>query len=198
MISAIVAVDKNNGIGNDGDMLFIIPEHMDNFINLTSGKKVIIGRETFENLPQAIPNRVNMVISSDKKKLTANSTKLLKCLRGIKNLNTEEEINKAFSTLTDENNAIEIWYDMQTIKTYLENVVTKDEDIYIMGGASVFKELLPYCDEIHMTRYDVEYKADTFFPNIDEDSSWEIKEESEVKIYDGSNYKSFVYKRVNK
>jgi dihydrofolate reductase len=49
-----------------------------------------------------------------------------------------------------------------------------------------------------MTRYDVEYKADTFFPNIDEDDSWEIKEESEVKIYDGGNYKSFVYKRVNK
>ncbi len=42
-----------------------------------------------------------------------------------------------------------------------------DEDIYIIGGDSVYKQLLPYCNVAHVTKIDHEYEADAYFPNLD-------------------------------
>ena len=41
-----------------------------------------------------------------------------------------------------------------------------DEDIYIIGGASIYKQFLPYCNKALVTRVDREFSADTFFPNL--------------------------------
>ena len=48
------------------------------------------------------------------------------------------------------------------------------EDIYIIGGESVYRQLLPYCDTAHITKIDYAYEADAFFPNLDEDPEWEV------------------------
>ena len=67
MISAIVAVDNNWGIGFNGDLLEHIPEDLKYFKQLTTGNTVIMGRKTFESLPiKPLPNRVNIVITRDK------------------------------------------------------------------------------------------------------------------------------------
>ena len=44
MISAIVTVDKNNGIGNNGDRQFVIPKDIDRFTDIVSNKSIIMGR----------------------------------------------------------------------------------------------------------------------------------------------------------
>ena len=197
MISAIVAVDKNNGIGRNGDMLFLIPDDMSRFVELTNGKRVIMGRKTYDSLPKALPNRVNMVITSNDKKVSESSLKLLECISNSKNLNTKEEIDNVFKKLVDENNAMEIWYNMNAIKNYLENEIqnpSKDE-IFIMGGGQIYRELLPYCDKVYLTRYDKEYVADTHFPKLS-DKHWRVIEESEVKDYDGSDYQFITYERI--
>ena len=41
------------------------------------------------------------------------------------------------------------------------------EDVYVIGGASVYKQLLPYCGEVYVTKVDADGGADTFFPNLD-------------------------------
>ena len=64
MIAAIVAVDGNNGIGFDGELLERIPEDMRRFKELTKGEVVIMGRKTWESLPvQPLPERDNLIIS---------------------------------------------------------------------------------------------------------------------------------------
>lgn len=66
MISAIVAVDKNWGIGYNGDLLAHIPEDMKYFKELTSDNWVIMGRKTWDSLPKKpLPNRRHLVITSD-------------------------------------------------------------------------------------------------------------------------------------
>ena len=66
MISAIVAVDNNWGIGFNGDLLERIPEDMKNFVHLTTGNVVIMGRKTWDSLPKKpLPNRTNIVITSN-------------------------------------------------------------------------------------------------------------------------------------
>ena len=68
MISAIVAVDNNWGIGYNGDLLEKIPEDMKYFKELTTNNVVIMGRKTWDSLPKKpLPNRTNIVITSQKK-----------------------------------------------------------------------------------------------------------------------------------
>ena len=86
MISIIVAVDKNNNIGKDGDMLFMIPSYVDNFIELTECKRVIMGRKTFDTFKnRPLPNRCNMIITNDEQKVLLSSKKILDAMKELEN-----------------------------------------------------------------------------------------------------------------
>lgn len=68
MISAIVAVDENWGIGYNGDLLEHIPEDLKYFKTLTDGNTIIMGRKTWDSLPKKpLPNRFNVVITSQER-----------------------------------------------------------------------------------------------------------------------------------
>lgn len=71
----------------------------------------------------------------------------------------------------------------------------RDEDIYIIGGESVYRQMLPYCKVAHITKIDREYEADTFFPNLDEDDAWEITADSEEQTYFDIAYRFLKYER---
>lgn len=65
--SIIVAIDENNAIGRDNDLLCHLPNDLKHFKTVTQGSTVIMGRRTFESLPKgALPNRRNIVITRNK------------------------------------------------------------------------------------------------------------------------------------
>ena len=69
---------------------------------------------------------------------------------------------------------------VHSIEEALEEVKKyPSEDVYCIGGDSIYKQMLPYCDTAHVTRIDFAYEADSYFPNLDEDEDWEITAESE-------------------
>lgn len=70
-----------------------------------------------------------------------------------------------------------------------------DEDIYIIGGDSVYKQMLPYCNVAHVTKIDHEYEADAYFPNLDKDEEWEIVADSEEQTYFDIAYQFLKYVR---
>jgi dihydrofolate reductase len=49
-----------------------------------------------------------------------------------------------------------------------------DKEVYVIGGASIYEQLLPYCDLAHITKIDYAYEADAFFPNLDADPEWQM------------------------
>ena len=51
------------------------------------------------------------------------------------------------------------------------------DDIYVIGGASIYQMLIPYCDKAIITKIDYSYEADTYFPNLEEMEGWELVEE---------------------
>ena len=69
------------------------------------------------------------------------------------------------------------------------------EDVYIIGGESVYRQLLPYCDTAHITKVDYAYQADAFFPDLDKDSDWEITAESDEQTYFDIPYEFVKYER---
>jgi len=73
-----------------------------------------------------------------------------------------------------------------------------DEDIYIIGGDSIYKQMLPYCDVAHVTWIEHEYQADSYFPNLDKDPEWVLTEESDELTYFDIAYYFRKYERVKK
>lgn len=69
------------------------------------------------------------------------------------------------------------------------------EDVYIIGGDSIYKEFLPYCDVAHVTRTDHVYDADAWFPNLEEDPAWVLTDESEEKTYFDLEFRFCRYER---
>lgn len=78
---------------------------------------------------------------------------------------------------------------MEVLKGYPE------EDIYVIGGDSIYKQMLPYCDVAHVTKIDHTYAADTYFPNLDEMDDWEITADSDEQVYFDLTYHFLKYER---
>ena len=72
----------------------------------------------------------------------------------------------------------------------------KEEEIYIIGGESVYRMMLDYCKKIHVTKIDRTYEADAFFPNLDEKKEWKVTVESEEQSYFDTTYRFVQYERT--
>ena len=70
-----------------------------------------------------------------------------------------------------------------------------DEDIYIIGGDSIYKQMLPYCNVAHVTKIDHAYEADRYFPNLDKDPQWVITADSDEQYYFDLTYQFLKYER---
>ncbi len=68
-------------------------------------------------------------------------------------------------------------------------------NVFIIGGDSVYRQFLPYCDTAYVTKIDRGFYADAYFPNLDEDPEWEMVSESEEGTYFDMEYVFTVYKR---
>lgn len=72
----------------------------------------------------------------------------------------------------------------------------EEEEIYIIGGESVYRMMLNYCKKIHVTKIDRTYEADAFFPNLDEKKEWKVTVESEEQSYFDTTYRFVQYERT--
>ena len=72
----------------------------------------------------------------------------------------------------------------------------EEEEIFVIGGESVYRLLLPYCKVAHVTKIDHAYEADTYFPNLDEMDDWEVTGVSEEQTYFNLEYEFVRYERV--
>lgn len=69
------------------------------------------------------------------------------------------------------------------------------DDVFVIGGASVYKTLLPYCDKVLLTKVDADGDADVFFPNLDENNDFYLENQSEPIDDNGYTIRFTVYKR---
>ena len=65
------------------------------------------------------------------------------------------------------------------------------DDVFVIGGESVYTQLLPYCSEVYVTRFEKTFQADRHFPNLDKDEAWtpEVLDES-------LNFNDLEYSRI--
>ncbi len=70
-----------------------------------------------------------------------------------------------------------------------------DGDIFVIGGETVYKELLSYCDTAYVTKIERTYEADAYFPNLDTNTEWALAREGSEQTYFDATYKFTVYER---
>ncbi len=71
----------------------------------------------------------------------------------------------------------------------------RPEDIFVIGGAEIYSQLLPYCSVAYITKIEKEFEADVFFPNLDEDEAWFVEDQGEMKCHQDVGFRYVLYKR---
>ena len=69
------------------------------------------------------------------------------------------------------------------------------ERAMVIGGGSIYRQMLPYCDTAYITKVHVTTDSDTFFPNLDEDDNWYLAETLLAGEENGIGYEMLLYKR---
>lgn len=85
-----------------------------------------------------------------------------------------------------------------TVCTSTEEAVelAKNADrCFVIGGGSVYRQMLPYCDTAYITKVHVTSESDTYFPNLDEDENWYLAETLQTGEENGIAYEMLLYKR---
>ena len=76
-----------------------------------------------------------------------------------------------------------------------------DKDVFIIGGGQIYKELLPFCDRVYVTKiFKSHDNVDTYFPNLDEPeewNTWKVVHQSKTKVYNDIMYQFWIYDRIN-
>jgi len=160
MISIIVAVSDDWGIGWDNKLLWHIPEDLKRFKRLTIGRCVIMGKKTWESLPKRpLPGRKNIV-------LTDIPDECIDC--SVTAYSVEDALSKC----------------------------DRNEEIFIIGGGSVYRQFLPVADRLYITHVHKKALSDVFFPEIDK-MQWVVMEKEEYVSDDDNRipYTYVVYER---
>lgn len=88
---------------------------------------------------------------------------------------------------------------VHSIEEALEQVKGyKSEDVYVIGGATIYEQMIQYCDTAHITKIDFAYEADTYFPNLDKAEDWVVTADSEEQTYHNLEYYFLKYEKKTK
>lgn len=162
MITLIAAVAKDMAIGFQNKLLYWLPNDLKRFKALTTGHTIIMGRKTFESFPKGALPNRRNVVLT----------------RGG---NMKEDGTERFP-------GAETFPSMESALASC----THDEDIYILGGASIYEQALPFADRLCLTEVDdTPAEADAYFPQFDR-SQWR-KSSSEEHDTDERHNKRYAF-----
>jgi len=159
-ISIIAAVSDNLAIGKNNKLLWHLPADMKHFKEMTTGHAVVMGKRTFESLPNGpLPNRKNIVLTSI----------------------PEGDFDK--------------YYEATSIKDAIF-LCENEEEVFIIGGASIFAQAIKSVDNMYITWVHGNFEADSFFPKINPKEWSEIsREEHEADERNPYSYAFTQYQR---
>ena len=156
MLSIIACISQTNrAIGYQNRLLYHIKCDLTRFRELTTGHAIIMGRKTYESLPHgALPHRRNIVVSHNLKELE--DCDVYPSLK-----EAVEAAGKAADTAG---------------KPAAAPYPISNEEIFIIGGESIYRQILPEAHKLYLTVVDdTPQQADAFFPEINAEE-WELIE----------------------
>ncbi len=166
VISLIVAHSSNRVIGIDGQLPWHIPDDLKYFKAITIGKPIIMGRKTFDSIGKPLPGRLNIII-------TKNTDLIIEECVVVNNL--EAAITEA--------------------KNYLKMQDSEQEEIFIIGGAQIFKQSMQFVNKIYITEVHAEYAGDVFFGELSSNDWIEVSRDLHDSENDKIPFSFVIYKK---
>lgn len=127
----IAAIGKNGELGKNNELIWKTKEDMKFFKEKTTGHHIVMGRNTYESLPNILSNRTHIVLTKS-------------------DISFPEEV-----------------ICINSINEFLNYIKKINDDIYVIGGAQIYKELIDYSNVMYLTELDETCnEADVYFPKI--------------------------------
>ena len=178
MFEIVIAMDEEGLIGIDNKLPWYIKEELEFFRLLTNRQVVVMGRKTYESIGKPLPNRTNMVITNK----TSNALRL-KVMEELPYVSTEtekevhsanEDIRKGVTRIT-----------LEDAKKYIKAFNDEGKRVCVIGGKSIYEELIPTANILHISTIKGNFKTGTdsdVFMNIDLEP-WELVKEEDRGRY---------------
>jgi len=173
-MNLIVSADLNWGVGYDNRLLFRLPPDMRFFLEKTLGGAVIMGRKTLESLPGGNPlrDRVNIV-------MTGNPEKFGTRLRGQR---TASE--------TGADGCLLVCQNLPELANCIKGLALDGNRMWVIGGAEIYRLLLPYSREAFVTRVLAEApQVDCRMVDLDSADGWKREVTGDVLEWEGLRYR---------
>lgn len=146
IISLLVAMDENRGIGLQGGIPWHLPDDLKHFRALTMGHHVVMGRKTYESIGKPLPGRKLVIVTRNP---------------SYRPVNCEEP---AGACLT-----------VHSLEAALDAARSRGEDeVFVIGGGEIFAQALPLSERLYLTLVHGSVPADTFFPAWPEEDWVEV------------------------
>lgn len=163
----IACINQKRVLGNEGKLLYHIGNDLANFKRMTVGNVVIMGRKTFESLPNGVPlkDRVNIIITTDK----------------------EYGVDAKFDNV----------YIVHSVEDAVElcDAFFSDKEVFVIGGESIYRQFMEkdLVGEMRLTIVNDDTEGDAVFPEYNEED-WYVyyKSMAQVSSWEGVD-KSFYF-----
>jgi dihydrofolate reductase len=179
-IAIIACIGENNELGLNGDLVFQgLSEDLKNFNKVTKGHIVIMGRNTWESLPEKyrpLPNRTNIVVTSK---------------IDIEGVVCATSFDNAIACCEDAHD--------DCASHHLHYQLNEEPKIFIIGGARMYKDAMDsgLVNEMYITHVHESAEADTFFPINMNKISTKLVSKSFTHICNNTNYTISKYDIIN-
>lgn len=191
MFSLISAIGRNREIGKNKQLIFHVKDDMKFFRDTTKDHKVVMGRATWESLPDKLKDRKNIVITrSDPKSLEKPSQAPAVTQISSDTHPSVTQISSDTHPAVKQNPSDTHPVDTQTspdthstskvssaiapdevvsnLDSFIKTNQDSEEEIFIIGGGTIYSAFLPYAKHLYLTEIDASAEdADTFFPQFD-------------------------------
>lgn len=153
----IACANTNMVIGNDGNLLYHIPNDMKNFKRMTMDNVIIMGRKTFESLPnqQPLPNRINIIITNNLEYFVDSR---------LENVYIVHSLEEAYDLCIN---------------------LFPEKEWFIIGGGNVYEQSLEkdLIDVCYLTIVNDTAEGDTSIPNLEMNPNWKVFYRSNTQRY---------------
>ena len=151
MISLIVAASQNGIIGAGNKLPWHLPADLKRFKQLTMNRPILMGRKTFESIGKPLPGRTHIVITRQKGFQCCGATVAHSLEEGLLICDREATAQRSKEMV-----ALPLSADHES-----------EPEVFVIGGAELFKQALPLADRIYLTRIHKDFEGDTFLFEID-------------------------------
>lgn len=92
----------------------------------------------------------------------------------------------------------EVFHSIEDVLQFIKSGNLESDETFIIGGAEIYKQMMPHCDKFYITKIDAELPADRYFVDLDQIEDLEITWRAPAEEYQGTKYQHVLYEREKK